>query len=235
MEHITGCILCGKPIIYIEESTEKKCENCGKIYKTNAYCEGGHYICDNCHSSPSYAVIKEYCLNSKSISPIDMAIDLMKRPEIHMHGPEHHFLIPAVMLTSLKNSGSNLNLKKSLEIANNRARNVLGGFCGFYGACGAAFGTGIFVSIVKEATPYSIGQDWAEAQFMTSESLNKIATLGGPRCCKRSIFTAIEAATRYSNKNMGTNIPLQAKPTCNFSLKNKECKHEECIYFPAKV
>ncbi len=227
----TGCILCSKPIVYAEEMAYKKCENCGKDFKTNSYCEAGHYVCDDCHSFPSYAIIKAYCLLSVNKNPINMAMDLMKRPEIHMHGPEHHFLIPSVMLTALKNSGYNLNIKKALEIANNRARNVLGGFCGFYGACGAAIGTGIFMSIAKESTPYSKGSDWGDAQIMTASSLNNIAKLGGPRCCKRSVFTAIITATEFSNKNLGTNIPMPSKPICIFSKNNKECKHEECVYF----
>ena len=34
-----------------------------------------------------------------------------------------------------------------------RATDIKGGFCGFYGNCGAAVGTGIYVSIITGATP----------------------------------------------------------------------------------
>ena len=32
-----------------------------------------------------------------------MAIEIMKSPMINMHGPEHHFLVPAVLITSYYN------------------------------------------------------------------------------------------------------------------------------------
>ena len=33
-----------------------------------------------------------------------MALTLMKSPSLKMHGPEHHFLIPAVLLCALYNA-----------------------------------------------------------------------------------------------------------------------------------
>ena len=73
-----------------------------------------------------------------------------------MHGPEHHFLIPAVLLSAFYNvSGEPGEKEKKIKQARKRAENVLGGFCGFYGDCGAAVGTGIFVSVITGATPLS--------------------------------------------------------------------------------
>ena len=37
-------------------------------------------------------LIKSQCLEIKSTNPIEIAMQLMKNPEIHMHGPEHHIL-----------------------------------------------------------------------------------------------------------------------------------------------
>jgi hypothetical protein len=33
-----------------------------------------------------------------------MALNLMKNPQIKMHGPEHHFLVPAVLLAAYYNT-----------------------------------------------------------------------------------------------------------------------------------
>jgi len=48
-----------------------------------------------------------------------------------------------------------------------RAEKVLGGFCGLYGGCTAAVGTGIFVSLVTNATPLSEGE-WKLTNLTTA-------------------------------------------------------------------
>ena len=61
-----------------------------------------------------------------------------------------------MLLASYYNIRNEPELKeKKIEDARKRAVNVLGGFCGFYGACGAAVGTGIFISVITEANPLS--------------------------------------------------------------------------------
>lgn len=62
-----------------------------------------------------------------------------------MHGLEHHFLVPAALLAAWYNRHNNVHLKDAaIIIARHRAEYVAGGFLGFHGACGEAFGSGIF-------------------------------------------------------------------------------------------
>ena len=85
---------------------------------------------------------------------------LMRNPNVKMHGPEHHFLVPAVLLVAYYNIKKDPKQKTTkIRMATKRSSQILGGFCGFYGNCGAAVVTGIFVSLIIDATPLSIN-DW---------------------------------------------------------------------------
>ncbi len=154
----------------------------------------------------------------------------MKYEKIKMHGPEHHFLVPAVLFTVVCNKTKDKDRKKTglLEIRK-RAEQVLGGFCGFHGACGAAIGAGIFFSVFSNATPLS-KNEWKQSNKITSIALNRIADHGGPRCCKRDSFIAIQEAVGFLEKEV--NIQIQTIPIkCTFQRLNKECIKKACPFF----
>jgi hypothetical protein len=163
---------------------------------------------------------------------MSMAKTLMRDARIKMHGTEHHFLVPAVLLVAYCNATGRPQEEKTEMIlkARKRAEEVKGGSCGFSGNCGAAVGTGIFVSLVTGATPLS-RTEWRLANLMTSESLRAIAEQGGPRCCKRDSFLAITTAVAFLKKELGMSLPLEEPMGCEFSSLNKECLKEDCPYF----
>jgi hypothetical protein len=138
-----------------------------------------------------------------------------------MHGPEHHFLVPAVLLAAYYNiKGDTEQKKRKIKAARERSSNILGGFCGFHGDCGAAVGTGIFVSLVTEATPLSI-EEWRLSNMMTSKSLYSVAIHGGPRCCKRNTFLSIIEAVKFLEENFGITMRIDKKIRYVFSTLNK--------------
>lgn len=225
-----NCLICNEEVLYESESKERTCYFCKKTYTSSIVCKNGHYVCDECHSSDAFTMITNYCLNSHSTSPLEMAIDLMNHPAIKMHGPEHHYLVPAVLITSFANKNNNSeNLEKLLNEAKNRAKNVLGGFCGFYGACGAGVGCGIYASIILNSTPMSKEQ-WGLSNLITSKALENISKFGGPRCCKRDTFTAIETAIQFTKEHFNTDLNTYSDLKCAFSHLNKECLKNKCKY-----
>lgn len=227
----SGCIICGSDLNYREETSNFTCSVCSGTFRSNVQCAQGHFVCDNCHRADALEYIEQYCRNSSGKNPLQMAVEIMKNPKIKMHGPEHHFLVPAVLLTTYYNTtGSRELLDKKLPIAKERAQKVPGGFCGNCGNCGAGVGTGIFMSIITETTPLS-GETWKLANLMTAKSLEAIALHGGPRCCKRDVSQAIETAVDFVQKNL--NVSMAINPIlCEFSEKNKECKKQDCKYYP---
>ncbi len=181
-----------------------------------------------------YENIKIICLNGfdNEAKPLQLMEKVWENFDFPMHCPEHHFLIPAVLLTvyrRLKNDDKEI-LGKDLIIAEERAKNILAGFCGWYGVCGAAVGSGIFLSLLTDTSPYST-EKWALANRLTSECLRDIAALGGPRCCKRTCFATLEATMKFMKNKMNLDLGEMPDIRCSYSENNLECRKESCPYY----
>ena len=231
----TGCLVCGGDIVYLDAPEELVCTSCGRRQRTTVRCSAGHFVCDDCHRLPAEDFIERACLATRITDPLELAVTLMRHPEVRMHGPEHHFLVPAVLLAtySLATGEGDL-LGDRLGKARVRAGQVKGGFCGFLGDCGAAVGTGIFLAVITGATPLS-GAEWRLSNLMTSRSLHDIALAGGPRCCKRNTALAILAAVSFVGEEMGVTIPVREGYRCEFSDLNRECRRMECPFYPKEA
>jgi len=225
-----GCIICGADLKYLDNYKEMTCSVCGKTYDSNAECVNGHFVCDSCHQLDGVDFIENFCLNSKQTNPIEIAEQIMKHESIKAHGPEHHFLVPAVLLTAYYNSKEEFDeIPNVIATARKRSAKVPGGFCGFNGACGAGIGTGVFMSIILKSTPLS-EKSYGLANKITAETLSKVAKAGGPRCCKRNSFFALETAVEFVEENLDVKIGSQ-EIDCRFYLNNKECLQTDCKFF----
>jgi hypothetical protein len=227
----SGCVVCGEELIY-GKNEKLECFYCQKVFDSNVKCKEGHYVCDKCHSMPANDLIETYCIGSQLEDPLELALILMRNQRVKMHGPEHHFLVPAVLLTAYYNIKRDKKKKKQkIREARSRSSKILGGFCGFYGDCGAAVGTGIFISLVTDSTPLSL-KEWKLSNLMTAKSLSTIANHGGPRCCKRNTFLAINEAIDFLRENFGIKMEINCKLACEFTDLNKECLNKKCPYYP---
>lgn len=230
-----ACLVCGKPIVYYEKAQKMECIMCHKEFESHASCEDGHFVCDECHARRGIQVIMEGCRESKSKNPILIMQELMENPYIYMHGPEHHVMVGAALLTAYKNcggydqDGGQEAFENDLEEMKARGNEYPGGSCGLWGCCGAAVSTGIFMSILTKATPLT-GKSWRLSNQMTSRALASIAELGGPRCCKRDSFTAVKEAVDFVKENFGIAMELPEKIYCDFSSENAQCLKKHCPY-----
>ncbi|MGL5756545.1 MAG: DUF5714 domain-containing protein [Paraclostridium sp.] len=230
-----NCLICGEEIIYLKESEEMECYFCKTKHQSGTMCKNNHYVCDTCHSIDAYTIITDYCIKSNSINPLEIAMDLMKHPSVKMHGPEHHYLVPAVLITAYLNKrGNQENLKGFLKESQKRAENVLGGFCGFYGACGAGIGCGIYISIIQQASPLS-KESWGLCNLMTSKALENISSYGGPRCCKRDSFIAIESAIDFTKEHLNIDLDKINNLKCEFNNLNEQCLNNKCKFYKKHV
>lgn len=231
MSYKTGCLICGFELTYLSAEQKFNCEYCNKPFQTDVCCINNHYVCDSCHSLAPNDLIEQFCRTTPIKDPYLIAATLMKNPRINAHGPEHHFLVPAALLAAWYNRHVNPFLKDAAIIkARRRAEEIKGGICGTLGACGAAIGTGIFISLITGATPLS-KEEWRLANLMTSEALEVIAKNGGPRCCKRNSFLAINKAIDFLKTNFAIELPKEEKIICEFTFLNPECLGEECCFY----
>lgn len=170
-----------------------------------------------------------------ALLPEAYAERLMELSGLPMHCPEHHFIVPAALLLAahrIKNSAPE-RVQKDLQTAMVRAKTVPGGFCGNCGCCGAAVGTGLFLSIWYGTNPKS-EEHWALVQKITARSLMKIAEVEGPRCCKRVTFLALDAARSFCASELDLNFGAPPAVVCRYFAHNKECRRAACPYFPRR-
>ncbi|WP_319507448.1 DUF5714 domain-containing protein [uncultured Methanolobus sp.] len=174
-------------------------------------------------------VIENTCMKTELQSPLEIAEKLMKHPSIHMHGPEHHALVPGVLVAAYQNNIGERNDKAIVE-AIKRGKKIPGGYCGLYGACGAGIGIGVAVSVLLEATSLTPAQR-SHAIRATSQALKIIAESGGARCCKKSTRAAIEEGVLYLSElfDLDWYEEIDASLKCTYSRYNKECD-DNCRY-----
>ena len=232
-QHFSGCLICGKPLEYFSVAREQTCSICGQTYLSNCRCEVGHFVCDTCHESSSIAEFVPWLLSSAEKDPLKLLEEIMSLPQIHMHGPEHHVIVPCVLLTAYYNNGGELNLTVALKEAVRRAKQVPGGICGYWGVCGAAAGAGIYFSILLGSNPVH-KEAWPIPQYLVSECLHTIADVGGPRCCKRTSRLAIRCASDFTRDWLGIDFPAE-NISCSYMGRNKECLGQDCPFFPQQL
>jgi len=226
------CIICGAGLEYLENDVEMECAICHKKEKSKTRCVNGHYVCNECHTQGMDEIIG-ICLNETSKDPIEIIEKMMARPFCHMHGPEHHVMVGAAIITAYKNAGGDIEIDSALNEMYARGKNVPGGACGFWGACGAGVSAGMAAAIISGSTPLTV-EPFAFAHRMTSRALGAIADIGGPRCCKRdswlSILAAIDHIAEYTGVQMEKHMPV-----CGYSGQNNQCIGKRCPFVRRKV
>ena len=221
------CLICGAPLKYLENETLAECFLCHKKENSRTLCEKGHYVCNQCHTT-GVDSITSVCLSLPWKNPILILQKLMSLPFCHMHGPEHHIMVGSALLCAYKNAGGRIDLPKSLAEMQSRGKEIPGGVCGFWGACGAGISTGIFVSIITGATPLA-NETWGLSNKMTSLALDTIGEVGGPRCCKRDSYLAVMEAVRFVKDNLGIEMELD-EIKCIHQKQNNQCIGNRCPF-----
>jgi hypothetical protein len=228
-----NCLVCGAPLVYSEEAQDVTCILCGKQEQGHSVCENGHYVCDACHREKGVDHIVKTCLATKKTDPIDLAIEIMEDLSIYPNGPEHHSLVGMALLAAYANAGGAIDVDKALGEMRSRSMCVPGGTCGFWGVCGAAASAGQAMSIITGSTPMK-AEPWGQCQALTSDILGKLGQIGGPRCCKRTGFTAILISAEHIERATGVHLDVPEHTACTFYKRNAECLHGRCPYFPSK-
>ena len=227
---IEECLICAAPLEYLLEDTMMECSICHKKERSKTRCVNGHYVCSECHTAGIDSIFG-VCLSETSKNPAEVLNRLMKLPFCHMHGPEHHIMVGAALLTAYHNAGGEVDLLKVLPEMKSRGQDVPGGACGFWGACGAGISAGIFVSLISGATPLAV-ESFGLANRMTARSLDAIGTVGGPRCCKRDSYLSILAAVDFVKEYFGVGME-RPEIVCGFSARNKQCLGKRCPFSKA--
>jgi hypothetical protein len=220
------CTMCGGELDQVD--TVAVCTFCGQETPAKYLCAAGHHICEECQLADWPHMVERVCESSRETDPAAIVNLIMKHPMSVMHSPQHHILVTPAVLDALRNTGQFPLNSGRLASAIERTRGIPLASCGIRGECGAAICVGALVSILTGAT-YQKDRERSLALQASAEALLAIAQAGGPRCCKQSVYLALETTSLYLKRELGTDLPVN--PRCDFAARNEECKKERCRYY----
>lgn len=174
------------------------------------------------------------CMQEKSNNPIDLFNRIANWEFIRIHGPEHHILDGAVLLAAFYNAGGKIDLKACLEELMRRGMQMPGATCGFWGVCGAVNSVGAALSIIDGTGPLTTDASWGNHILFTSNVLETLAKVGGPRCCKRNAMLSLKEAIAYINENYDVALEM-SDVRCTYSGQNNECIKTRCPFYKKKI
>ena len=170
------------------------------------------------------------CLQETSNNPIEIFNNIAQRDFVRIHGPEHHVLDGAALLTAFYNAGGKIDLQESLAELLKRGLQMPGAICGMWGICGAVSSMGAALSIIDGTGPLSTDDSWGKHMEFTSAALHSLSEIGGPRCCKRDAFLSFLKAIDFINENYDVMLESD-RIQCSYSEKNEQCIGERCPFY----
>lgn len=224
-----NCMVCASELVYKTTLEESTCYYCGSVSHQSVTCKEGHYVCDACHAKEAIEVIEHICKTSKERDMLKLFRQIREHPSIPKHGPEHHAMVPAIIVTAYKNSGGKVN-ESALKTALLRGSSVMGGACGFLGICGAASGVGIGFAIVLGSSPLAKVAR-STAQKVTHAVLGKISEYEAARCCNREVWTALNIASSLSETFLPVKLIAEMEVKCDQKKFNQHCYGKACPIF----
>lgn len=231
-KHGSGCMVCGEPLFYLPQEEPGSCVYCQTEQVANARCPRGHFVCDSCHSREALAVIEHLLLNSRETDMVALLAASRRHPAIPRHGPEHHSLVPGIILAAYRNLGGPVT-PEMLRTALRRGQDIAGGACAFLGVCGAAAGVGAAFSLLLGANPVK-SQERQWVKKITLKVLEASAQTTGARCCQRESWLALHEAAKISSHYLPRPLPAAATLICQQWQGTSDCLGSACPLWPGE-
>lgn len=177
--------------------------------------------------------IIDFCAQETSYDPVEIFEHAAKQAFVRMHGPEHHVLDGACLLTAFHNAGGKMpDLTGALQRLMTEGLRMPGAVCGLWGVCGAVMSIGAALAIIDGTGPLSTDGSWGSHMAFTSDALARLSATGGPRCCKRDAFIALQTAVSYVEERYDVHMPCR-EIICDHFPRNPQCLGSRCPYHPA--
>jgi len=226
-----GCMVCGEPLLYPEKPMEEGCTFCGFRQPANALCRKGHFVCDSCHSENALPVIESICLNTDETDMIVLMDLIRAHPSIPIHGPEHHAMVPGIILATYANLGGEVTSDQIIQ-GIQRGSQAAGGACAFQGVCGGALGVGVALAIMLKANPLK-SLERMTVQRATHRVMGEISSLEAPRCCQRDCWIALTETAKLSEKLLPISLKADKLMSCGQIRDNAQCVGKGCPLWPS--
>ncbi len=224
--HAVDCMCCGAELEVLSSPRPVPCVYCGRSTTTAVLCRRGHFVCDACHTRDGLATIRHICAATDETDMLALMRTIRQHPALPLHGPEHHALVPAVILTTYRNRGGALPAA-AIDTGIERGAQVAGGACAFWGACGAATGVGVGFGVILDANPLEATARQTVMR-VTQQVLAALAALRVARCCQRDSWIALREAARLSRELLPVSLLAEARLVCRQRKRNRECAQADC-------
>ena len=174
--------------------------------------------------------IYAHCLAYAGSDALECTLELMRTDALRFHGPEHHYLTAASLCAAWCNA---IGANKAAHLENLKARcaRIPPAVCGYYGVCGDSMAAGACASEMMGAS-YLSDESWQRVNELTSRTQAAIAAscTRGPRCCKRTTFAVIIAASEWIHDTLGVDVAVHEGFKCGFFAENKQCLGKDCLF-----
>lgn len=147
-----------------------------------------------------------------------------------VHGVWHHVVVGEALLVCLKNSRYQITDELIDEVIY-RGRQIPGGACGFLGVCGALVSAASAYAILLSSTP-TADRMRPKALALSGELHQRLAELGGSRCCKKSTYMALDLAQQAMARDRFYLAKEKLEGRCLFHQNNETCDGAACPYYP---
>ena len=163
-------------------------------------------------------------------NPVLIFKNMARKDYISIHGPEHHILDGASLLMAYYNAGGAIDIDAALDKLLQEGLRMPGAMCGLWGVCGAITSIGAALSIIDGTGPLSTDGTWGNHMSFTSDALNELGKINGPRCCKRDAMIAFKHGIEYVNYHYDVTLEYEDQ-TCEFKSQNQQCIKERCPFY----
>ena len=99
------------------------------------------------------------CMKISDTNPYEIFRTIAQMDFINIHGPEHHVLDGACILTAFHNAGGKIELYDALQKLMHEGLRMPGAACGLWGVCGAVTSIGAALAVIDGTGPLS-SEDW---------------------------------------------------------------------------
>lgn len=174
--------------------------------------------------------IYAHCLAYAGSDALECALELMRTDALRFHGPEHHYLTAASLCAAWCNA---IGADKAAHLENLKSRcaRIPPAVCGYYGVCGDSMAAGACASEMMGAS-YLSDESWQRVNELTSrtQAATAASCTRGPRCCKRTTFAVIIAASEWIHDTLGVDVAVHEGFKCGFFAENKQCLGKDCLF-----
>jgi MoaA/NifB/PqqE/SkfB family radical SAM enzyme/SAM-dependent methyltransferase len=225
-----GCMVCGAELVYAASEQTQTCHYCDREAGSAMTCPEGHFVCDGCHASDGLAVIESICSSTHETDMIALLSTVRAHPAMSVHGPEHHALVPGIVVATCRNAGFPVT-DAMLRSALTRGAKIPGGSCAYMGVCGAASGVGAGFSVLLEGNPLA-AQARQRVLRAVGEVTRELAGFEAARCCQRDCWVALRTAASLAPELVGVSPTADAPLECTQLTSNRACLGRECPLHP---